>query len=378
MPSINLFSGLPEFRPEDIIIFFGISLLPLKLDRYKYFILVLVGIIVFSISINSLIGDRVFLNEFFVIWLFVKISFLIQLLYNQSVPLETSFFYKLVLISIIVSLIQLFNIYDYNFKIAPEYSLTQSESLQNDIIFLRRVFGTFENPNMYAQFLALSVIPLIHFRKSGWLVWLVLLTIFLTQSRQGILLCLFNIFVLTLWGEKKIPITRIARPILIGISLTLLAIYFKNDLIYIQDFNDVLFGKFSDLGDIQNDSSAESRLSVKWPFYLNVLFSSLTVLLIGIGRLKDTTVYTLGTPDSEIIHVSLAFGLITPIFIFLLVYFLIKNVKAFIPSVVLLFNFIVNFSWSGFFFDFQLFPAFIFLIFLMRNERQLMSNIYKL
>ena len=195
----------------------------------------------------------------------------------------------------------------------------------------------------------MSIIPLVYFRKHALLSILVVFAVMLAQSRQGMILCLFNIVVLLLFGKKR---DLNSGYIFFFVVLSLFFYYVIIDLPFIEDLKNVIIDKFSLMNDIRSDSSSASRLSTKWPYYLSLFFGNIFTILLGIGRMKDPLVYNIGTPDSELMHISLAFGIFVSMLLCIFIYIFLLRVSSIVLRVVLFINFAVNFFWSSFIFEF--------------------------
>ncbi len=307
-PSIRI-KGLPSIRIEQIIVLLFtaniiIRLVTRKSIRVKKNKFVVMHsffslFVIFSILVGSIKGINVIPNDFFEIYkIYVYIGIFLIIFSTVKTKEDRykiiKFMMICILISIIISIQQYFNLFNLNEKYVPLMAPTQYRSLVNNYP-TPRVIGMTANPNEYAIMPAIGAILswsiYLNTREKKNLIFLgiYILGVLMTLSRSGFVFMVIGVFVNTLLhfianGIKTNGLSEIKfnlknmRFIIFGIILILLILiiifgYLPKDLTW------RLISGF----DLNTDSSFQARLS-NWKEHINYFKMS---PIFGLGPAKS-------------------------------------------------------------------------------------------
>ncbi|HEY9168509.1 MAG TPA: hypothetical protein VIN72_03390 [Lutibacter sp.] len=328
LPSIKVSDSLPFIRFDDIIILLTVFTLIKRFPTniITHILITFFFIVLFSNIIGAFKGNVNSIKDFFDLIFIFKIIVVYTLFYKIKNELDFRKIFIITavcsLMSFMIAIMQYFNLFDINEKLTLLYTSTQTESLLNEDIFYRRVIGTFSNPNMYGIFATIiSSITITYWltKKSKYVYPLLILVfsitaLFLTASRQSLTTFFIIFFIIVIFSLIKIKFTSISKIKIIFItSVIIMAISFM--VSYSSIFND----RLTSIGNATSTGSVESRILVKWPYYLNKIPEN---IFFGIGTHKFDSI--LGSIDSEIILMVYSYGLIATFLYYLSIFYVIK------------------------------------------------------
>lgn len=343
--NISFFRGDNILLTELILYLFSSIMFVVFLIRKKDIVIKEPLIISTLIIISNLI------NVFY-IGFFNNISFLysfrILLLNISSIVVGYSLFkyYGLDINKVIILYIKIFFIYSiigwYIYIRYPNSNDLWMQLSNYGIIFngdphIRRVFGSYFDPNYFGNILVFVIIlTLLLFNektidnKKKYLIYLIffIITLLYTFSRSSLLGLFISVFIIKTLGKKNGSIKGILKNFLwLSVIVISLIILYKFQ-------NESIIRMINRFNDIKNDKSAMHRF-YDFQLSINFYFSSLRVFLIGIGY--NNIYYVLNTSlssfDSSIFTTLVCLGILGSSVIIVFFYIYFKKINIFLKSI---------------------------------------------
>lgn len=258
-PIIN-FDKIPAFRLEQVIVVFYMASLGLKLVKAKEIPKLEVGFIslylgfsilmLISIGVGYFQGVNVVVNDFFELYRVLVYVGIFKMTSDLVVSEKDkkqviNFLILTLLISLIISVQQYFNLFNLNEKYVPYIAPTQYITLVDNYRY-PRVVGMTSNPNVYSLMPGMGAIIswalLLDNKKLKDFIFLSLFVLgtLMTGSRSGFIFMASGIFMYTLlyllklMRQKNITFKSLLKPrslmigvfVLVGIFLILVALFY--------------------------------------------------------------------------------------------------------------------------------------------------------